>query len=125
MIFNEIQVYIASLLAAFSLCQGGKTYMTVSILPAHRQPHSVWGAFAHANIICLFLDPYTFAWSARFFKYAHELECMCTQTRALFNVTYELRGNTDIEPRPFLWEVMVLTTRLLCLVGTKNVHEYE
>ena len=48
---------LACLLAAFSLCQGGNTYVTVSNLPALRQPHSVFGAFVHAGTICLFPDP--------------------------------------------------------------------
>ena len=36
---------LLALLAAFSQCQGGNTYVTVSNLPALRQPHSVFGAF--------------------------------------------------------------------------------
>ena len=54
---EAVACLLACLLAAFSLCLGGNTYMAVFNLPARRQPHSVFRAFVHAGTICMFLDP--------------------------------------------------------------------
>ena len=50
-------VLLDTLSLVTSLSLGGYTYATVFNFPARRQSHSVFGAFVHAGIICLLLDP--------------------------------------------------------------------
>ena len=91
-----------SFLSLFSVCQGGYTYVTVSNLPARRQPHSVFGALCMPAPSVCFRTPRLSLGHPGSLTSVHDLKCMRTQTAPLFNVPRGRRGTTTrvIHPYP-------------------------
>ena len=69
------------------MCQGGYTYVTVSNLPARRQPHSVFGALCMPALSVCFRTPRISLGHPGSFKSAHDLKCIRTQTAPLLKLS--------------------------------------
>ena len=88
-------------LSLFSVCQGGYTYVTVSNLPARRQPHSVFGALCMPAPSVCFRTPRLSLGHPGSLTSVHVLKCMRTQTAPLFNVPRGRRGTTTRVVHPY------------------------
>ena len=104
-------------LSLFSLCQGGYTYVTVSNLPARRQPHSVLGALCMPAPSICFRTPRLLLGHPGSLMSVHDLICMHTQRAPLFNVPCRRLGSTTRAVRPYPYGTSRVRNQTRVVVG--------